>query len=192
MQVSMVMDEHPAFESKVLDPDVHLRLVQDIDHWAAVAQIPPHMIWTPLHVNCTENEIKWVTQIEHHREKGRGGLIYEGAWDKIGQRMQAIAGACVRNFIDARVMTAQQVLEAIGRDETPEASVLLVPNFYVKAKKPHLSAWEAGRLYSLLLERHAQSKLTVAYVQSMQDLTNEFGEKVAQHLGEHYTIFAAA
>ena len=122
------------YASNVLRKDVHGRLVADMDSYARDARIQPHFIWTPLAEVCGDAEVEYVRRFKFHRGEGVSGLCYVG--DKKGNvdiesRMAAIAGALVRNFIRASVVTLAELFEEVEEEGLTDISCLLVPNFHV-------------------------------------------------------------
>jgi hypothetical protein len=122
------MDIDP-YETGMLDPNVHHRLVADIERYARAARITPEWIWRPITDVCSAEETAWARQFRFHQGEGRSGLIYVGRdpCPQIEDRLAAIAGALIRNFIDARVLTLLHLLDAIHDGEIPEFACLLVP-----------------------------------------------------------------
>lgn len=92
-------------------------------------------------------------------DNGRPGLVLTGP-DAV-RRCMAIAAALVRNFIDARVRTVDQML-----DDPVEATVLLCPNFHLIGSKT-MPGWRIQKLYDLLLERYTRDLPTVVWVDSL-------------------------
>ncbi|MCH7752196.1 MAG: hypothetical protein IH898_08595 [Planctomycetes bacterium] len=68
--------EESAFESGVLDPEVHERLIADIDRILKRAGISAHrhLIWTPLATNCTKREVQWMKAFHDLTDDGWIGL----------------------------------------------------------------------------------------------------------------------
>jgi hypothetical protein len=164
----------------VLNPVVHRRLIDDIDHVCLTANVPKHMLHESAKGHLTEEELEWVLNFRAHQEHGRG-LVLCG--EQADVKMMAITAALLRNFIDARIMTVTNLLE---NDTSP--SVLLVPNFYVKAMNKALPAWQVQKLYDRLLERYSQNRPTVLYVESLAGLEKDYGSVLARHLKDHYAF----
>ena len=107
-----------AFESEVLDPKEHGRLVKEIESVAKRAGIPIQMVWTSMTKFCTEDEISYVRELRKKMNKGVLGLVYVGsaeAYKAIIDRMSAVAAACVRIYINAMVMNVNDVTIMIFR-----------------------------------------------------------------------------
>jgi hypothetical protein len=155
------MGQEPAI--KVLT-DAHRRLVADQQQVCERSGVPWRYIEQSAVVHCQGTELAWLMAFHEH---GRPGLVLVG--DRAIDRIMAIAGALVRNFVDARVRTAQQVM-----DDPVQATVLLVPNLHTLESKD-LPAWKAEKLYDQLLDRFRQDLPTVVWVHSLQAVKADLG-----------------
>lgn len=187
----MEMALQQAYNDHILDEDVHSRLVADIDRVAAVANIPTNVILRSMKGICTPAEIQWVKGIRTREEDDKANLAYVGEKSStpIESRMMAMTGACLRNFIDARVMTCQEVITKMGENRMPEPTVLLIPNFFIsKSQGGHISSWHISSLLGLLITRLAKKKVTVLYIDDLKMLELEYGKPFAQHVKSYYTL----
>lgn len=181
----------PWYESGVLKPDVHHRLVADMDRVAQEAGIQKQWLWTRLSETLSPAEIVWWRRFHFHAAQGKAGLIYHGRGykPKVETRCFALAGALVRNFVHARVMTATQVLDAARAGSSPRHTCLLITNFFserqVTAEQAH---WRAGVLHDLLLARQALGLQTVIHVTHMPTLEKEYGASLHEHLQGTYHL----
>ena len=96
----------------ILEEGVHDRLYQESAQLAYKARIPQELIWTPLEKKF---DAAWVREFSLHTQEEHTGLAYVGKFvgdkkDSPLYRMQAIAGALIRNFIDARVLSLAELL----------------------------------------------------------------------------------
>jgi len=185
----MTMQNDP-YATGVLFPDVHDRLVADIDGFAKDAGIQRHWLWTPLANTCGESEIEYVRRFRHHRVSGQlHGLCYVGQSKNpdVEDRTFALAGALVRNFVRARVMTVGMVLDRIGMGMTPDPTCLLIPNFFLsKAQGGGIATWQIAALYDLLVQRAASGQQTIIYASSLAALANEYGAGFGNLVQSHY------
>lgn len=176
------------FEIGILNREYHDRLLADLKRFAAKAGIPPDFVWSKLSQYCTDADMAWVRGM---RDGNDHGLIYEGTefHVPVEDKMMAIAGACLRNYIDARVMTVQDVLNRLKDDNMPAPTLILVPNFCMsKDDVNSVAPWQAAALLGWLYSRLAKNLKTVLYVGSMPTLEKAYGEAMARHLKAHYTI----
>jgi hypothetical protein len=103
--------------------------------------------------------------------------------------MMAMAAALLRNYIDARVITVQTLLEASEHHhEIPDPTVLLIPNLFVRQGGKGIPSWKMSLIYDLLLSRFTAGRVTVAYVEDMNLMAADYGALMAQHLKAGYLI----
>ena len=101
--------------------------------------------------------------------------------------MYALAGALVRNFVRARVITVNSVIDQSQHGRAPEATCLLIPNFFLgKADGGGLPAWQVAILYDVLLARSAQGLQTVVYVSSLDLMKKEYGFNFTRLIQTNY------
>ncbi len=160
-----------AFASGVLDRRVHQRLAADLSAFAERAGIPPEAICTALGEYVGDWEEAWVRSVLKSRRNPPPGLCYVGSWPDAPRRMAGICGALVRNFVNARVLTAERFIE-----ERPDTTVVLIPNFHRAAGK--LPDWKAAQLADAFVER-AGTKSTVVSASDLGALREDYGDAVA-------------
>ena len=184
-----------AYESGVLLPEVHNRLVQDIDRIARKANIPESMVLMKMSsFGCSEEEIAYVRKLKAMSAQGVYGLIYKGKEGKYSvlSRMMAVAGACLRNFVDARVMTLQDVFQATKDNAMPEPTVLLIPNFYAsKSEGGHVPDWHLANLLGLLYSRQSKGLQTFLYVSDLKAMRSDYGDLITMHLSKNFKTVSA-
>lgn len=176
------------FSIGILDVEYHDRLLADLNRFSEKAGIPPQYVWSKLSSYCTDKDITWVRKM---REGTDHGLVYVGNTGKVSveDKMMAIAGACLRNYIDARVMTVQDVLSKLKNDSMPYPTLVLVPNFCMASTDASgVASWQAAALLGWLYSRLARNLRTVLYVGSLSALESLYGEAVVRHLKAHYTF----
>ncbi len=183
------------YASGVLNPDVHARLVADMANIAAEAGIPAHWIATPLAQTCGPAEVAWARHYRFHGPNGRSGLVLGGKHMEpdAETRMAALAGALLRNFVSARVMTLHELLARAHDGQAPEASCLLVPNFFAgraAGAKAAAGHWRFAVLLDVLLARHAAGRQTVLHVSDMPGMGAEYGDGLRRHVEAHYEVLA--
>lgn len=176
------------FEIGILSKEYHERLITNLKKYAGKAGIPPKYVWSKLSQYCSDADVTWVRKM---REGTDCGLIYTGtAYNvPVEDKMMAIAGACLRNFIDARMMTVQDVIFRLKDESMPYPTVILVPNFCMsKDDVSSVAPWQAAALLGWLYSRLAKNLKTVLYVGDMKTLESAYGEAMAKHLSAHYHI----
>lgn len=175
------------FEIGILDREYHARLLADLERFAAKAGIPPEFVWSRMSQYCTQEEVAWVKRMRMGKDHG---LCLVGDFQvPIEDQMMAIAGACLRNFIDARVMPVQEVLSHLKSDSMPYPTVLLIPNFCLsKGDGGDIAQWQSSSLLGMLYSRLAKNLKTVLYIASESALEKNYGEAFVKHITAHYTL----
>ena len=168
------------YSTGVLVKEHHERLVADLHNYARDAGIAPRWLWTPMAEECGLQEIEYAKQFKQYRLNGKvSGLVYiRSAQDEtpIEPRMSALTGVLVRNFIRARMMTLGTVLDLCASGEPPDATCLLIPNFFLSKKEGGtIASWQVSALYDLLVKRQLTGLQTVLCVSSLKDMRNEYG-----------------
>lgn len=180
-----------AFKSGLLDKTYHDRLLADLERITLTAGIPPHYVWARLSDYCPAEDGQWVKSLKRNAEQG---LAFVGGKGKkfsppIEDKMMAMTGACLRNYIDARMMPVQEVIRALKEDSMPSPTVLLIPNFCLdKGDGGNIAQWEISSLLGLLYSRMARNLKTVIYVGSMTSLEANYGEAFKSHIQSHYHL----
>ena len=175
------------FEIGILKKDYHERLLADLDRVASQAGIPAPFVWSKLSQYCNEADVAWVKALKHGKDNG---MAYIGEFENpIEDRMMAITGACLRNYVDARLMSVQEVLSRLKSDNMPHPTVLLIPNFCLDKKEGgDIPAWQVSGLLGMLYARLARGLKTVVHVGSMEALQKYYGEAFYKHITAHYKL----
>jgi hypothetical protein len=167
------------YASGVLTPEHHERLVADLPAFARDAGIQPRWISMALADTCGPAEVEYARKFRHHlADVAVQGLCYVRTSKDVdvARRMAALAGALVRNFVRARVMTVGTVLDAMAHGEPPEATCLLIPNFFLpKSEGGTIASWQVNALFDLLSQRGAAGSQTVIYAANVAALNKEYG-----------------
>lgn len=174
-----------AFDSGLLDIEHHERLLADLNKVSDIAGIPPRFVWSRLSEYCKGEDYKWLASM---RTAETNGMVYVGKTERpIEDTMMAITGACLRNYIDARVMSVQEVIQRLKENEMPSPTVLLIPNFCLdKDGGGNLPAWQVSSLLGLLYTRLSRNLKTILYVGSMAAMHTSYGDAFTAHIEAHY------
>lgn len=181
------MSEDP-WASGVLDPAVHEPLVRGLDKYAKLAGIHRAWVWRPLSSSVGPEEVEWVRDYHLMGDRGIQGILYVGGGvpgkgATTGIRMQALAGALVRNFVDARVRTVDSLVDPEGDPSDRTCSALLIPDLLVGGSH---SGWVVASISSLLVERQAAGRQTVVYVSTLKGAQESYGRDVINLIRAHY------
>ena len=171
----------------ILDPIRHHRLIQGLDKVCEVANVPPQYVHQSMIGVCGPQEVEWVRRLHELKREGVAGLVLDGVSNSQG-RCFAIAGALLRNFKDARVISLNTLLSASEKDEMPDPTILLIPNLYLKSYGKTMTAWRLQAIYDLLLARMASSKSTVVFVEDFAAMTAEYGPLFAELLNNYWRV----
>lgn len=173
-------------EKSILDvKGAHARLVADLPHVCELANVPPSYVHNSIKGICTKDETDWVVNFHKNRASGVAGLAMVGT-DEAEKHMLAMAGAFLRNYIDARVVTKDRLLAMATSDVITMPTVLLVPNFFIQGYGKGQPSYKVQALYDLLLSRFTASKPTVLYIEDFAAMRKEYGEAIASHIKAHY------
>ena len=184
-----------ALESGLLVEAKHRPLLRNVERVMREANVPPVLLYRSMTGLCSTMEADYVRALRRQADAGIYGLVVCGPRPSgpLMDRFGAIAAACLRNYINARLMTLQAVLDALDAGTMPQPTVLLIPNFFVKAKDGgKLAEWETPALLGLLYDRQAAGLQTVVYVQDMTALAAAYGAACAQHLSSGHFVKADA
>jgi len=101
----------------------------------------------------------------------------------------AMAGAMLRNYIDARVMPLNTVITTADRLREDPPAVLLIPDACTKElSQKNIASWRIQEVSAILLERYNSNLKTVLY--SSYDglqITSIYGPMVWSLVENHYT-----
>lgn len=176
------------YKPKVLDPTAHLSLVEKMNEVSETARVPEKFIYqTRMQEFCGEAEIDWVSKYRHYRKEGVAGFVFLGLPYGLEDKMFAMAGAFLRNYIDVRILTLQEIMECLKEGSMGDYSVVMVPNFFVGATKK-LPEWQVALLQGWLMDRYARSKPLVLYVSSMAELGIAYGVQFKEHIQEKFCV----
>lgn len=174
-----------AIESGLIDIGTHEMLLDDIQGVLRQAGIQEKYVWTPIRDYCEEDEVNYVATL-NDPDAPAIGMVYIGNINgaSVNDRMMAIAGTCLRNYINAKVMTVQDVLLSLKTDSMPSnVSVLLIPNFFIGKKEGGTIAnWEISALLGMLYKRQQEGKKTILYVSDENALEAEYGKPFIDHM----------
>jgi len=176
-----------ALHDGVLNVEFHERLLADLDRVVEIAGIPASFVGAKLSDYCKGKDYEWVKGV---KDTGTYGLCYVGKQDPLVEdKMMAIAGTLLRNYIDARVMSLQTVFALLRDGALPTPTVLLIPNFCVhKGDGGTVAPWQIPLLLGLLIDRMGKGLKTVVGVASMSGLEESYGSLIAEHIKKHFDM----
>ncbi len=159
----------------VLDPEKHKRLLADAENICVLAGLQPKYLRESMKNLCGQTEQEWVVNFHKHKAEGTPGLLISGL-PHPDARCQSICAALIRNFIDARIVPLNSLLDMVDKGfDAATPSVLLIPNLFVTLIGKSIPAWKIQMAYDILLNRSARSRPTVAYVESLKGMEGAYG-----------------
>lgn len=179
--------------ASVIDPEVHGPLIADWENLARAANVPVGCLDVSMVDANTEAEIAYVKALRRKAGEGVYGMVCTGKKPKLPMtnRFIGITAACLRNYIEARIMTLDEVLQSVKRGAMPSPTVLLVPNFFITPSDGgKIADWQVSGLLSMLYDRQVAGKQTFLYVQSMAALEQAYGSAFRQHLEANFALLA--
>ena len=176
-----------AFEQGILSEEYHERLLANMEQYTKVASVIPHFLWESLAQYCGVEEVEWVKGAKKPTTEA-GLLIVNKQSIPIEDKMMAMAAAFMRNYMDARVMVLQDVLDHLDNRTMPEPTVLLIPNFCLDGKEGSTTPWKVSGLLGMLYSRHTKNLKTVLYAPKIETIAAIYGKTVADHVVGHYKI----
>jgi hypothetical protein len=172
----------------VLDPVAHARIILDKANICAMAGINPQFLEEGLSTYCTPAEVQWVREFIKSPKTSTYGLLLSGR--KPDTRCQAIAACLVRYYIDARMMSLNELLERYEAHDLPTPTVLLVPNLFVSVSGKGLPGWKIQSLYDVLVRRRSQGRASIVYVEDKDSLALAYGTPFSDLLSNFKEIKA--
>lgn len=154
-----------------LDKEYHRDLLKNLDVYLTQACIPESYIFRPLNDFCEEDLITYVMDIRNLAYKNIAGIALVG--DKhYFDKLCAITAACLRNLIDARVITTGTLIDKKKDNDLPDPTVLLIPNLHSEGELVH--DWKVQTLTDILLTRQSKGKPTLVYVEDLDSFKSVF------------------
>jgi hypothetical protein len=170
----------------LLDAKEHSRIIADFERVCTIAGIQGHFLYESMTTYCGPLEVEWVKKFWTFKKEGVPGLVLLGI-KRPDTRCQSIAAALVRNFVDARVIPLNTLLDYTN-GSVPSPTVLLIPNLFMTAMGKNVPAWRVQVMYDLLLERSIRNKPTVVYIENMEGLVRLYGEPFRDFLSRFVQV----
>lgn len=168
----------------ILVPERHYRMIQQrhaIAQRAGLGAAFISALWEPLPLIVTRALRQWLVntickQTQHLML--RGGNIH------VAECLRALVGALLRNEVDARLMTVEEIVQIVMGDDVLEAGVLFISDFAV-ADEPR-SEPVKRKLTGVIRQRINAGLPTVLYVSEIVDVSKTYGSAFAQEVAAHF------
>ena len=115
----------------VLDAKEHSRIIADFERVCTMAGIQGHFLYESMTKHCGPAEVDWVKRFWSYLRQGVPGLVLEGV-TRPDTRCQSIAAALVRNYVDARVVPLNTLI-----DSTMDGGHAAVPHGVADSESVH-------------------------------------------------------
>lgn len=170
---TQIRQKFPEFfgEGSPLDPGYHAALLLRVDSFCRQAGVPAKYLCSPRDPRITEAEDFWLTNYYKNIDKGLFGIAYVAVPDAF-VRMQMIAAALLRNYEDAKVRVAEDIVAA-QRNGGVSATVLCIPDFCISSSPP--SAHAVNVLRSVVLARFSAGEHTLIAVDDLGFVKKVYG-----------------
>jgi len=163
----------------LLDLNRHATLLADIDSIAETAGIPVSSIYHSMKEVCTLDELKFARDL--WLDPKTAGVVYIHDVYTM-PRMMAVTAACLRNFVDARIILMAEIVRAIKEGNAPKCDVVLIPNFCIAAKDKGIADWEMTHVLGWMLDRHFSGLKTLVSISKKEDVQKVMGQMMIDHL----------
>jgi hypothetical protein len=175
----------------ILDKDHHARIIQDVTGVCETANIQVRYLTTSMVPYCTADDVLWVKNFWHRKQRPAGwpGIVYIGV-PSAPTRFNAICGALLRNYLDARVLPFNILLDSYENGAVLNPHVLLMPNAYLTASGKAIPSYRSQLLLEILMTRAAQDRPSILYVESLVGLRTVYGAPFADLLTTYDTLYS--
>lgn len=179
----------------VLHSDYHKELIADANRYARIAGVSVDYLWRLMSDHCSDYENDYVMDLNtQHLNSKFGILYYRGDRGKrkggdVLERMMVIAATCLRNYINARIIEFHELEESLKEGTGPDATVVLIPDFYTANQDNVKYKWTLPKFYSYLLSRRRLTLQTFLYVSNLKRLKSQYNEEFADFLHTYYVPF---
>lgn len=175
------------YAHKVLSPSVHRRLVESLDEVSHRSGVPKRFIYQPIDAfDIIDSDKHWVVNAKVYKQDNEAGYLVQG--DNVEERCMAIAGAFLRNFIQAEVLPMGAVTDMLSNREYPMSTVVVIPNFHngVVGESP-IPAWRSEQIIDWLQKRSwGEDTITVLGVKNPTAAYGAYGSAMKALLQKNF------
>jgi len=185
------MAKHAAvYDKGILLPETHHNLVDQLDEVAKAARIAPYWISSVsmTAINCTAAELEYAAGFRQWKDSNVAGAIYFGSLDSFQDRMNAMCGALIRNFINARMVPVKTICTRIKSKQDIEGTAIFIPNFLVGENQYEWADWDKSGFYDWLYQRNMEGKQTILGSKSMKAVKSMFGDSLYEYVANHFMV----
>lgn len=169
------------YASGVLNYDTHSRMIPNIEFYAKQAGIPEQFIYTASDKILTERDLKYLNSWGHLGEKNLCGAYFTKASERYIERMQMIVAVVLRNMIDAKVITVQNLVKELKNGNPVDSKLVCIPNLCIsKHQGGDIATWELSSVVGWLLQRQGLGYQTVVYIEDVKYIEAQYGTIIAE------------
>lgn len=179
-----------AIDSDLISPAEHAPLLRDADRITRQAGVNLRFLFTPLLPTCSEEELDYVRALRRLPADNVYGLAYVGEGvlkglngrSGVADRMQAIAGVCLRNYVSVKYRVKDRLIADLREGDAPEDHVLMIPDFFIQGATDFGRAQLLGMLYA----RQSAGKQTILYVSDLNAMGVTYGKELKAHVDSYF------
>jgi hypothetical protein len=176
-----------AIEDGVLDEDFHAPIIRRLDFFSEQTRVPVTHICSSATNHLSPDELKKIQKFPEWTSDGVGGLMVYGKTQRsITELFCAIGGWFIRNKLDARVYTIQELANDARLDGPglPDCRILLLPDFFVLNR--NVNDWIRQTLDTVIYSRYAEGKFTIIYSEHIETMKGNYGGPLTMHFMKTY------
>lgn len=181
-------------KQSLLNHVFHAPLINKMGHYTRRCGVSPeHVHYSMREFGCQEWEVNYVREYVRHKDnplshpwEKRSGLIYLDEPNLVS-RMRGVAGAFMRKYVEARVVTVSGLLHALEYDLDPyDSSVVIIPDFFQGSKAGELFPNQLFDLIGYVSNRIVQNKQTVLGIFHLDRLVDCYGPYVGSLIADNF------
>ena len=174
------------YATGILNYQKHWRMVSNIEMYAEQSGIPEYFIYHTSEGILLPKDVEYLEKFSSHFINGISGAVIESNHNFM-DRMYSMVGVLIRNFIDARFITLQDLIKEIKSGNSPKSKLICIPNFALdKSEGGNVATWEMSNVLSWMLNSHSQGRQVVIYVETLDYINQQYGGVLRTHIDNHF------
>ena len=174
------------YATGILNYQKHWRMVSNIGMYAEQSGIPEYFIYHTSEGILLPKDVEYLEKFSSHFINGISGAVIESNHNFM-DRMYSMVGVLIRNFIDARFITLQDLIKEIKSGNSPKSKLICIPNFALdKSEGGNVATWEMSNVLSWMLNSHSQGRQVVIYVETLDYINQQYGGVLRTHIDNHF------